>query len=254
MSEEQKILTWLSPNDHSVQQIKNIKMHEKGTGQWLLDSAEFMAWIETKRQALFCPGIPGAGKTILAALVVQNLFSRFARDPKVGIAYTYFNFCQQEQSLEDLFAGMIKQLTENLSPLPASLKALYDDHKRKGLRPPFDRVSNILQSIIRTSYERVFIVVDALDECQESNNCRIRFIEALFGLQQWGANILVTSRPLIDVTDKFSNSTRLEVRASDDDIRTFVNSQISHGRSQILLDMRAEASSGIAKAADGMCV
>lgn len=255
ISEREKIFNWLTPSDYSVQQSRYIKMHEKGTGQWLLDSAEFKTWIETERQLLFCPGIPGAGKTIITALVVQNLSSRFAHDPKVGVAYTYFNFWQQEEHwIEDLFAALLTQLSEGLSSLPASLKALYDDHKGERGRPSFEKVFEVLQSIIGISYERVFIVVDALDECQESNNCRMRFIEGLFILQQWGANIMATSRPITDVTDKFEKSTWLEIRASDDDIRTYVDAQISYGRSKILLEMRAEASIGIAKAADGMYV
>ncbi|EHK50281.1 Hypothetical protein TRIATDRAFT_154409, partial [Trichoderma atroviride IMI 206040] len=252
-SEGEKIFNWLTSSDYSVQQKKYIKMHEKGTGQWLLDSAEFKTWIKTERQILFCPGIPGAGKTIITALVVQNLASRFAHDPKVGIAYTYFNFWQQEEHwIEDLFAALLKQLSEGLFPLPASLKALYYDHQGNGGRPSFEKISKVLQSIIRISYERVFIIVDALDECQESNSCRMRFIEGLFVLQQCGANILATSRPITDITDRFNKSTWLEIRASADDIRTYVNGQISQGRSRILLKMRAEASTGIAKAADGM--
>lgn len=253
IGEKIKILRWLTQNDYSLQQDKYIKMHEKGTGQWFLNSAKFNRWVETGKQILFCRGIPGAGKTILTALVVQTLSSRFAHDPKVGISYIYFNFWQQEEhSVDDLFAGLLKQLAEGLSPLPASLKALYDDHKGKGVRPTLDRVSGVLQSIIRISYKRVFIVVDAVDECQESNNCRTRFIEALFSLQKCGANILATSRPLTDVTDRFDKRTWLEIRASDDDIHTYVDSQISQGRSKILLQMRVEASAGIAKAADGM--
>lgn len=250
-----KILNWLTSSDYSAQQNRYIKMHEKGTGQWLLDSTKFKTWSETKKQVLFCPGIPGAGKTIITAFVVQNLSSRFAHDSKVGIAYTYFNFWQQDGHwIEDLFATLLKQLSEGLYPLPASLKALYYDHQGKGGRPPFEKVLKVLQSIIRISYERVFIVVDALDECQEANNCRMRFIEELFGLQQCGANIMATSRPITVITDKFDRNTWLEIRASDDDIRTYINRQISHGSSKTLLEMRSEASTGIAKAADGMYV
>lgn len=251
--ERQKIFRWLTQNDFSIQQNESIKIHEKGTGQWFLDTDKFKRWIEDEKKILFCPGIPGAGKTIITALVVQNLFSRFAHDPKVGIAYIYFNFWQQEEhSVEDLFTCLLKQLAKGLFPLPANLKALYEDHKGKGVRPPLDKVSKVLQSIIRKSYERVFIVLDALDECQESNNCRIRFMEGLFSLKQCGAKIFATSRPLTDITDRFDKGTWLEICASDDDIRTYVDSQISQGGSKILLEMRAEASAGIAKAADGM--
>jgi hypothetical protein len=35
-----------------------------GVGQWLLSSNEFQGWLNQNKQTLFCPGIPGAGKTM----------------------------------------------------------------------------------------------------------------------------------------------------------------------------------------------
>lgn len=228
---------------------------QEGTGQWFLNSAKFREWVEADKQMLFCPGIPGAGKTILAAIVIDYLLSRFANDSKVGIAYIYLNFWQQEEhNIEGLFASLLKQLAGGLSSLPLNIKILYCDLERKGVRPTFETVSSILQSIIKMSYKQVFIVADALDECQASNNCQIRFIEGLFFLQQCGAKILATSRRITDIMERFDRSTWLEIRASDDDIRTYIDSQISQGRSKTLLEMRTEASNGIAIAADGMYV
>ncbi|UKZ79073.1 hypothetical protein TrVFT333_006824 [Trichoderma virens FT-333] len=67
-----------------------------------------------------------------------------------------------------------------------------------------------------------------------------------------GASIFATSRSIPEVTDKFDRSTWLEIRASDDDIRSYVDAQISQGESTTLRDMQAEASTGIMRAADGM--
>ncbi|UKZ79072.1 hypothetical protein TrVFT333_006823 [Trichoderma virens FT-333] len=117
-------------------------------------------------------GMPGTGKTILTAVVVDNLASQFSHDSSVGIAYIYFNFWQQEeQTVEDLFASLLKQLARGQSSLPASVKDLYNHHKRKGTQPSLDKISKVLQSVIGV-YSRVFIVIDALDECQASDNCR----------------------------------------------------------------------------------
>jgi hypothetical protein len=41
--------------------------------EWLLDSDEFQTCLDTDKQTLFCPGIPGAGKTILSSIVVDYL-------------------------------------------------------------------------------------------------------------------------------------------------------------------------------------
>ncbi|KAL7940378.1 hypothetical protein V8C42DRAFT_362745 [Trichoderma barbatum] len=251
--EDLKVFDWLTPRDYGFQQHQYFKTHQEGTGRWLLDSTEFITWIKTNKQTLFCPGMPGAGKTILTAIAVNNLTSRFAHDPSVGIAYIYFNFWQQEEhKVEDLFASLLKQLARGQSSLPASLKDLYDQHKGKGTRPSLDKVSKVLQSVIRVYYSRVFIIIDALDECQASDNCRMEFIKGLFDFQKSGANIFATSRSIPDVTDKFDGSTRLEIRASDDDIRRYVDGQISQGESATLRDMQAEASTGIMRAADGM--
>ncbi|KAL7908150.1 hypothetical protein GGI35DRAFT_486294 [Trichoderma velutinum] len=241
-NEDQKILDWLTPRDHSLQQNKYIKTRQEGTGQWLLDSAKFITWVKTDKQTLFCPGMPGAGKTILTAIVVDNLTSRFAHDPSVGVAYIYLNFWQQdEQKVEDL-------------PLlsTTSVKDLYDQHKGKGTRPSSDKISKVLQSVIRVYYSKVFIVIDALDECQTSDNCRTEFIKGLFDFQKCGTSIFATSRSIPDVTDKFDGSTWLEIRASDDDIRRYVDGQISQGESETLRGMQVEASTGIMRAADGM--
>jgi hypothetical protein len=48
------------------------------------------AWVETDKRTLFCPGIPGAGKTILTLIVVEELFTRFENDGSIGIAYLYY--------------------------------------------------------------------------------------------------------------------------------------------------------------------
>lgn len=95
--ERQAILDWLTPVDYATQQSDFIYRQQKGTGQWLLDSAEFQAWLETDKQTLFCPGIPGAGKTILTSIVVDELTIRFSNDPTIGIAYLYCNFRQKDK-------------------------------------------------------------------------------------------------------------------------------------------------------------
>ena len=67
-----KILDWLTPVDYGPQQTDNIRRRQPGTGQWLLDSAEYQTWLKTSKQTLFCPGIPGAGKTILTSIVIDR--------------------------------------------------------------------------------------------------------------------------------------------------------------------------------------
>jgi Cdc6-like AAA superfamily ATPase len=180
--EDIKILDWLTPVDYGPQQTDYIRRRQPGTGQWLLDSPEFQTWLKTERQTLFCPGIPGAGKTILTSTVIKELTIRFSNDLRISIAYIYCNFQRQdEQKIDNLMAALLKQLAESQPSLPGSVKSLYDRHMAKRTRPLLDETSRVLRSLV-AMYSRVFLSFDALDECQASDGCRARFLSELFNL------------------------------------------------------------------------
>jgi hypothetical protein len=71
--QRQVILNWLTPIDYTLEQNNALSRREPGTCQWLLDSVEYREWIETDKKTLFCPGIPGAGKTTLRPLSLRTL-------------------------------------------------------------------------------------------------------------------------------------------------------------------------------------
>jgi len=253
----QTILDWVTKIDYAPQQSDSISRRQEGTGQWLLDSEEYQSWLETNNQTLFCPGIPGAGKTILTSIVVNELTTRFYDDKSIGIAYLYCNFRRQdEQKINDLLASLLKQVAECQPSLPTSLNDLYNRHKTKRTRPSLDEISRSLQSVIST-YSRVFIIIDALDECQASHGCRTTFLSEMFNLQaKCGVNFFATSRFIPDITEKFQSSILLEIRASEYDVQRYVDGHISHlqsfiGRSR---DLQEEVKTEIIKAVDGMYV
>jgi hypothetical protein len=110
--ESEEVLDWITPINYAPQQHDFINRRQAGTGQWLPDSPEFQEWVNTKQRTLWCPGIPGAGKTILTAIVIEHLLERFQSEPSVVIGYIYCNFRRRdEQKVEDLLANFLKQLT-----------------------------------------------------------------------------------------------------------------------------------------------
>ncbi|KAL7943050.1 hypothetical protein V8C42DRAFT_359239 [Trichoderma barbatum] len=68
-----EVLTWLTLVDYVPQQHDYFRSRQKGTGQWLLDSDQYQEWINAAAETLFCQWIPGAGKTILPSMVIDQL-------------------------------------------------------------------------------------------------------------------------------------------------------------------------------------
>ncbi|UPL02804.1 hypothetical protein LCI18_013738 [Fusarium solani-melongenae] len=253
--EDVEILNWLTPINYGPQQSDYLSRRQPATGNWLLESKDFLGWLATKHQTLFCPGIPGAGKTILTSIVVDFLDSRFDSDSDIGIAYIYCNFRRQhEQKIGDLLASVLKQLTQCRSSLPDSVKNLYDRHKTKRTRPSLNEILGLLQSVAAI-YSRVFIIVDALDECSASDGCRTRFLSELFNLQaRHRINIFATSRFIPEIMDRFETSISMEIRATPDDVARYLQGHIGQLPSFVQRDrqLQEEIMTGISEAVDGM--
>ncbi|KAE9367162.1 hypothetical protein N431DRAFT_349975 [Stipitochalara longipes BDJ] len=220
----QTVPNWLTPIVYAPQQNDFINRRQAETGQRLLDSAEFQKWLGTGKKTLFCPGIPGAGKTILTLIVVDELHTRFSNDPMIGIVYIYCNFQRQDkQKAEDLLASLLKQLTQGRSSLPDNVKSLYNSYRDKRTRPSFNEISRTLQ-FVACMYSRVFIVIGALNECRLSDGSRTRLLSELFTLQaNSGANFFATSRFIPEITEKFEGSPSLEIHTREEDVRRYGN-------------------------------
>ena len=193
--EDLNVLKWLTPIDYATQQSDHISRRQPGTGQWLLDSAEYQEWLKSPGKTLFCPGIPGAGKTILTAIVIDNILTRCKYDPSVGIAYLYCDFRRQhEQRTEDLLANLLKQLAQQQASMPDGVQTLYNQYRNQPKRLNLHEILSTLHCV-SILYPRFYIIVDALDECQVADGCRTRLLSGIFELQaRVRANIFSTSR------------------------------------------------------------
>ncbi|KAI9766762.1 MAG: hypothetical protein M1839_004766 [Geoglossum umbratile] len=231
-----------------------IKRRQEGTGTWLLHTNEFDIWLNQRNKALYCSGIPGAGKTILTSIVVDYLCSKYRTDFSVGIAYLYCNFRQQhQQKPEDLLSSLLKQLVQKQASVPESVKNLYEHHNRERTRPLFTEILEALESVA-AQYSRALIIVDALDECGVSDGEHQKFLSAIFNLQvKTGANIFATSRINDNIAKLFEVALSLQIRAKDEDIKSYLDGRMSLLRSDILDDaLRGMIRREVIRAVDGM--
>ncbi|OBT75334.1 hypothetical protein VF21_04711 [Pseudogymnoascus sp. 05NY08] len=121
----------------------------------------------------------------------------------------------------------------------------------------FDEILSILRSVATTIYSRVFITVDALDECQVSDIGRTKFLEAILNLQaecKTRINIFATSRFIPEIRERFTNAIQREIVAHPDDVRRYLDGHIQ-GLPRCVRqnpDLQDEIKERITNAVDGM--
>lgn len=247
-------MEWLAPIDYGPQQSDYLKRQQPCTGQWFLASKEFQTWLKTGGRTLFCPGIPGAGKTILTSIVVDHVSTKFPKGFNVGIAYLYCNFRRQgEQTITHFLSSLLKQLVQEQPSIPEVVQMLYNRHKDRSTLPSCSELSDTLLAVV-TSYKRVFIIVDALDECTTAGGCRANLLSAIFNLRkEAGANIFVTSRISEEITKSFHSALCVKIHATANDLKLYLEGQMQVQQSDVVSsNIRSMAVSRIINAADGM--
>ncbi|RYP86354.1 hypothetical protein DL769_000738 [Monosporascus sp. CRB-8-3] len=248
------MMRWLSPTDFSAQQSDFIARRQEGTGMWFLNSPEFAEWIHGSKQTLFCPGIPGAGKTMVAAIAIDHLLGRMQSDT-IGVAYIYCSYkAQANQTTTGLLAAILKQLAQARPSVAEPVARLYNHHTDQKTRPSLEEIINALRFVL-TNYSSVYVVVDALDECAYEDGTRSQLLANLRDLQsKTDTRLMVTSRFIPDIENEFRSMPTLEVRASGADVKRFVLGQIHRLPKCVERDDKLQrfAQDKIVEAVDGM--
>ncbi|KAL7943214.1 hypothetical protein V8C42DRAFT_359352 [Trichoderma barbatum] len=224
--EDRMALDWLSDFDYISQHRNYLHRRQNGTGQWFLDSREYQTWLSTSKQQLLCPGKPGAGKTILTAIVIDDLHNRFINDSTIGIAYYYCSVKHQgQQTIEGLMESILKQLCACRPSVPDALKAPYSkyEYTNNNRRPTLRELLTALRAVLGT-YSRVYIALDALDELHAVQ----RFSPLLRYLQVTAElSIFATSRPILEIEELFSKYQSVYILASQNDVYKYIDGRMS---------------------------
>ena len=136
----------------------------------------------------------------------------------MAIAYIYFNHKEQhKQSAANVINSILQQVSQRKArkgDISSTIVDLYERHSSRGTRPTANESASLLKAGIH-NFSKVFIVVDALDECSESQR-DILLLE--MAEMPSTMRIMVTAGDINSIEPKFENSSRFEIRASNEDI------------------------------------
>jgi Cdc6-like AAA superfamily ATPase len=230
---KREILEWICPGDHFIQHRDYIDRRQTETGEWFLQDPRYQEWVQSEQSTLFCPGMPGAGKTMMAALVIDQLL-RSEHEAERPVVFIYCSYKRQsEQSIKHMLSTLLRQSVDFHEGVPPIVQEFCKVHARKRTTPSTQELEQILRDVTKDLLG-ITILVDALDEC-EARTCRslLSTIEALRA--HCKVRFLGTSRPLPEIQSHpaFLSNPSLEVRASDSDVELYVRSRVSEFRSPI---------------------
>ena len=225
----ERALAWLSPVNPAWKLQNFRRERQRGTGIWLFDLPEMTEWLETPDAALWIYGIPGAGKTILSTLVVDEVLN-CKRSESVGTAYFYIRHDDTESHkprniIGSLVAQLARQNTSALADV-VQFHAQHNDRSSLATAPDENDLKEQLMELTR-HFTNTYIVIDGLDECGPVFDAdRKRLIDFVAGLHN---NHNKTIRTLVFCRDELDISQRLtetgyrvvSIAATSADLRLF---------------------------------
>lgn len=253
-----EMVNWISSSDYgnAAKQSDLLSQRVDGTRSPLLDSSALKKWRETKGSIILCTGIPGSGKTMTTAMVVEDLQSRVT-DDRATVVYVYCSYQQHEnQSSTDLFTTILRCLLQQTPTIPETTRRLLEDSMRTGRRLLKDQILLCITALISDS-DNMHILMDVLDELAEDS--RRELLRELLNLHQASDfHLYLTSRQSTaqEINRCFSGCgiVEEEIRASVEDVRIYLEGNITK-LPQFVLDSRkiqAKIIKDISMVVDGM--
>lgn len=184
----------------------------------------------------------------VSSAIIEDLKSVCAADESYKLAYFYFTFRGSaaqstygdptKQSTFICLASLLRQICSR-AELPQELITLYDNGQRDSRRAPsLIDIQTLLPSLVR-GIKKVFIVLDALDECPEylRGLGRAKFLKWILELSNECPNvqILLTSRndlSTVDIAEEVRSHSKLvevsvDATKTRDDIRLYITKQFN---------------------------
>ena len=223
----------LEPNNNLAELAleKHKSRREKDTCNWIFELEEYKSWLSsTESRLLWVSGVGGLGKSILMSSVVDALQEACKEDK--GCSAQYF-FCSAGDDSTRKVARIKKQLLYQLYQMAQSdessdiLDKANDvissflgkkdsadskptsqqkkSEKATGFEDAYPKLANLLG-------QKIFLVVDALDECTDRKDAGIlkTFQETLL-VSELPLKIMVCSRPEPDIVDDLVSKSVIKV-------------------------------------------
>ncbi|KAM5382511.1 hypothetical protein ACJZ2D_002515 [Fusarium nematophilum] len=200
-----------------------------GTCQWVLARPEYHSWINgDDLQLLWLTGAPGIGKTVLVFFLVKELQQIVQESPSTTLARYFCDYKdEKKRTTTSIQRSIVVQL---LRQQPQLFDKLKDDYKtqRGSVAGNLDALWKMLVRSLQNLDDPVYILVDALNECEEPS--RRDLLSLLADLEPTTkARILITGM-VVSGMDESDHDTGIHLRIEPSmvtgDVASFIDLKI----------------------------
>ncbi|KAH6903527.1 hypothetical protein BKA70DRAFT_1081027, partial [Coprinopsis sp. MPI-PUGE-AT-0042] len=225
-----------------------------GTGEWILAWETFLIWLDSDGflKILWGSGMPGAGKTVLASIVIRTLEARARASPApICVCYLYIRYSDHSKATVQTFLEIfVKQTVERHPSCFPFAEEVYAQHIQEETQPSEEELLGLLHRFTKLMLV-TFYVLDALDEAP----VRIQ-LDLTRKLSSLNVKLFITSRPLKAVEAHFPDARCFPIVAQDRDIELHIAQEISRSPelSRLLADsaLREDVVASIKEKCGGM--
>ncbi|KAF8517210.1 hypothetical protein JB92DRAFT_2668113, partial [Gautieria morchelliformis] len=225
-----QVYNWLSAPDHEAKHLNACKQRQESTGSWFVQGECFKDWKIRSNSFLLLRGIRESGTGVKSSTVIDEITRDYLSDSSLAITYFYFDFHNAEARPDVILRSLVKQLALQCGSIPDALTQLFDENAEGQRSPTPEALMSTIKSLVG-GFRTVYIVLDALDECQE----RSQLLALLRGIHDWNldkVHLLATSRTDHDIeemlTPLVSHQVSMDENLVDGDIRIHVSKSLEH--------------------------
>ncbi|CCX31591.1 Similar to hypothetical protein AOR_1_932164 [Aspergillus oryzae RIB40]; acc. no. XP_003189429 [Pyronema omphalodes CBS 100304] len=205
------LLLWLSPLQPQKRHDDVRSKRYEETGGWFLNSPKFDTWrqVDGEDQArdsakniFACYGIPGAGKSVMSSLVIDNLLDESFTRKDIYVMYLYCDYRDRlQQNVENMVGELLRQAIIALRNGLYDTDDILDSLFQLQIRGKLD-ISVAINHLMRciAKFKKSYVCIDALDKSKDE--VRKIFLlslgQMLGGLSGPMLRIFLTGRPQVE--------------------------------------------------------
>ena len=161
---------------------------KRGNANWIFYDEDYKIWKQEKASnTLWCTGILGSGKTVLAANVVEDL-------KITSSAVVAYFFCRHDEveSLQTrtIIGSVARQIFDYIKP-----DMIDEITKLRSGTFDTDQILDYIQKVLPSNSHEYFIIIDGLDECEEKESRLLLQCLKQLLLSKTALRVYCSSRP-----------------------------------------------------------